>query len=130
MTRTAPRSCVTSNARSATGSRRCPEPADRIVTADEIEAVLDEVGAVDTGRAGRARRPPAGQPAAASPPDADSRGTADRGRLYRPCRLLRIRVDWVRTIFVLAALVTAGLFVIVYIAMAFILPVVEAPEAV
>ena len=40
-----------------------------------------------------------------------------------------IRVDWVRTIFVLAALVTAGFFVVVYIAMAFILPVVEAPEA-
>ena len=40
-----------------------------------------------------------------------------------------IRVDWVRTIFFFATLVTAGLFTVVYIAMAFILPVVETPEA-
>ncbi len=34
-----------------------------------------------------------------------------------------IDVDWVRTIFVLGALVTAGLLIVVYIAMAFILPI-------
>ena len=35
-----------------------------------------------------------------------------------------IRVDWVRSIFVLLALVTGGLFVLVYVAMMFILPVI------
>ena len=39
-----------------------------------------------------------------------------------------IRVDWVRTIFVFATLVTGGLFVVVYIVMAFILPVAATRE--
>ena len=38
-------------------------------------------------------------------------------------------VDWVRTMFFFAALVTAGLFILVYIAMAFILPIEETREA-
>ena len=104
-----------------------PGSADRLLTADEVEDVLDQVGAVDTGRAD--------EPVAAA-------GLPRRRRLTRiregqmiagVCTGLaaysEIRVDWVRTIFVFAALVTAGFFIIVYIAMAFILPVVEAPEA-
>ena len=38
-----------------------------------------------------------------------------------------IDVDWVRTVFVLGTLVTAGVLGIVYIAMAFILPVAATP---
>jgi phage shock protein PspC (stress-responsive transcriptional regulator) len=34
-----------------------------------------------------------------------------------------IRVDWVRTLFIFATLLTAGGFALVYVAMAFILPV-------
>ena len=40
-----------------------------------------------------------------------------------------LAVDWVRTIFIFAALLTAGLFIIVYIAMAFILPIEATREA-
>jgi phage shock protein PspC (stress-responsive transcriptional regulator) len=40
-----------------------------------------------------------------------------------------LRVDWVRTLFVFATLLTGGLFVVVYIAMAFILPVAPTREA-
>ena len=38
-------------------------------------------------------------------------------------------VDWVRTIFFFATLLTAGLFAIVYVAMAFILPIETASIA-
>jgi phage shock protein C len=34
-----------------------------------------------------------------------------------------IDVDWVRTLFIFATIVTAGLFLLVYVALAFILPV-------
>jgi phage shock protein PspC (stress-responsive transcriptional regulator) len=101
---------------------------DRIVVAAEVEAVLDVIGPVEAdGRAAPGL-------------------TADRPRGRR--RLYRIRegqevagvctglaayaeldVGWVRTIFVLLILVTVGLFLLVYIAMAFILPVVGTHEA-
>ena len=96
---------------------------DRVVTAADIEGILDDIGAVDTGRA----------PA----PDEDDAPPLHR-RLVRirqgqqlagVCNGLatysEIRVDWVRTLFVLATLLTAGLFALVYIALAFILPVEE-----
>ena len=106
-----------------------PGTGDRLVTADEIEEVLDEVGAVDTGRADE----PEGVPPAGQPRRRRLTRIREGQQIAGVCTGLaaysEIRVDWVRTIFVLAALVTAGLFVIVYIAMAFILPVVEAPEA-
>jgi phage shock protein PspC (stress-responsive transcriptional regulator) len=95
---------------------------DRLITAADIDGVLDEIGAVDTGK---------------EPASDDSPGARER-----PRRLYRIRegewvfgvcnglaeyadmdVDWVRTIFFFATLLTAGLFAIVYVAMAFILPV-------
>ena len=40
-----------------------------------------------------------------------------------------IEVAWVRTLFVFAALLTAGLWILVYVAMAFILPVASTNEA-
>lgn len=101
---------------------------DRVVTAADIDDVLEEIGAVDTGR----------EPA---PEDR----TAPRPR---PRRLHRIRegqqiagvctglaayseldVAWVRTLFVLGTLVTAGLLALLYIALAFILPVAATREA-
>ena len=94
---------------------------DRLVTAADIDGVLEEIGAVDTGH----------------DPVADEGSVRTRAR-----RLHRIRegkkiagvctglaayaeldVAWVRTLFVFATLLTAGIFALVYIALAFILPV-------
>jgi phage shock protein PspC (stress-responsive transcriptional regulator) len=93
---------------------------DRVVTSAEIDGILEEIGAVDTG-------------------DAEEDEWRPRGR-----RLYRIRegqkvagvctglaayanmgVDWVRTLFLFATVVTAGIFALVYIALAYILPVVD-----
>ena len=95
---------------------------DRLVTAADIDGVLDEIGAVDTGH----------EPAM----------DESIGRQPRPRRLYRLRegkqmagvcaglaayseidVAWVRTLFVLGTVVTAGVLALVYIALAFILPV-------
>ncbi len=40
-----------------------------------------------------------------------------------------VRVDWVRTFFVLATVFSAGLFGLVYVALVFIMPVAHASEA-
>jgi phage shock protein C len=94
---------------------------DRLVTATDIDGILEEIGAVDTGR----------------DPVADETDTRPRARhLHRiregqqiagVCNGLAayadLRVDWVRTLFVLGTVVTAGLFGLVYVALAFILPV-------
>ena len=100
---------------------------DRLVTAADMDVILDEIGAVDTGH----------------DQEADKVGMVPRKR-----RLHRIRegqqvagvctglaayaeldVDWVRTVFVLGTLVTAGILGLVYIALAFILPVGSKREA-
>ena len=99
---------------------------DRLVTAADIDGILEEIGAVDTGH---------------------DRGTDEAGPRPRARRLQRIRegqqiagvcnglaayaeldVDWVRTLFVFATLLTAGIFRLVYIALAFILPVAATRE--
>jgi len=99
---------------------------DRLITVADIDSVLDAIGAVETG----------GVPASGAANPAPRRRRLTRiqqgQQIAGVCNGLaaysEIRVDWVRTIFVFAALLTAGLFVIVYIAMAFILPVAETPE--
>jgi phage shock protein PspC (stress-responsive transcriptional regulator) len=99
---------------------------DRLVTATDMDGVLEEIGAVDTGR----------------DPVTEQRGVRPRAR-----RLQRIRegqkiagvctglaayseldVAWVRTLFVLGTLVSAGMLALVYIALAFILPVAATRE--
>lgn len=97
---------------------------DRLVGVAEIEGILEQIGAVDTGQE----------------PVAD--GLPRRRRLQRVregqwiagvCTGLsaysEIRVDWVRTLFIFATLFTAGGFALVYIALAFILPVASTREA-
>jgi phage shock protein C len=99
-----------------------PANACRTIPTGEIDAILEDVGAVDTGR----------------DPAPEDRGRAPRTarRLYRVregkelagvCAGLaaysEIPVDWVRKIFVLGTLVTAGLLGLVYLALAFILPI-------
>ena len=96
---------------------------DRVLEAEDIAKVLDDVGVVDV---------PTERPAEANV----ARNRPARRRLYRikegqdiagVCTGLAvysdIGVDWVRTIFVLGSLVTAGLLVVVYIVLAFLLPV-------
>ena len=104
---------------------------DRLMTAADIDAVLEEVGAVDTGR-----EPGAGEAAARSAT------TAGRRRLHRirdgqqvagVCNGLAaytgIDVAWVRTLFLVATTLTAGVFALVYFGLAVILPIEPAPDA-
>lgn len=100
---------------------------DRVVTVTDIDGVLEEIGAVDTG----------------DEPVADEGGARPRRRQLRRIRegqqiagvctglaaYSELRVDWVRTVFVLGSFATVGLLGLVYIALAFILPVVATREA-
>src|SRR5262245_20617820 len=105
-------------------------PTDRVLAAADITAVLDEIGAVETETEASA---PAPAPVWAAGGGRRSR----RRRLYRihegqefagVCTGLaaytEIDLAWVRTIFVLATIGTAGGFLLVYLVLAFVLPVV------
>ncbi len=94
---------------------------DRLITAADIEAVLDEIGMVDTGR-------DPGTDESAPPPRRRRLRRIQQGQAFAGvCNGLAdyadIGVDWVRTGFVLGSLVTGGLLAVVYIALVFILPV-------
>jgi phage shock protein PspC (stress-responsive transcriptional regulator) len=125
---------------------------DRTLTTEDIEVVLAAVGPVgadDDGPAavGAGAGERAGGAAGAA---GEGRGTATPGAGPRPRhrRLYRIRegqniagvctglaayaemdVGWVRAIFVLLTIFTAGAFLLVYIVMAFVLPVAATQEA-
>jgi phage shock protein PspC (stress-responsive transcriptional regulator) len=94
---------------------------NRVISRREIDAILEQVGAVNTGNGEG--------PAVAAPP-------------HRPRRLCRIQegewfagvcqglaayssidVAWVRTIFILLTICTGGLPIILYIVLMFVLPV-------
>ena len=105
-----------------------PGVADRIVTGTEIDGILDDVGAVDTG---------GDAPGSGSGGWADPDAAAPKRRLVRIkegqeiagvctgiAAYTEIRVDWVRAVVVLATVFSGGLFLLVYIALAFLLPVV------
>jgi phage shock protein PspC (stress-responsive transcriptional regulator) len=104
--------------------------ASRILTIADVDAVLTDIGPVAGG-----------EPAGGFGPVGGGR-TRPRRRLYRiregqqiagVCEGLaaysEIDVAWVRTIFVFATLVTFGFFLLVYLALAFILPVVPSHDA-
>lgn len=86
-----------------------------------MDGVLDEIGAVDTGP------DPAPNDAPARPRGRRLQRIREGQQLAGVCNGLaaysEIRVDWVRTLFLVATVLTAGLFALVYIALAFILPV-------
>jgi phage shock protein C len=97
---------------------------ERVIDIADVEAVLEEVGAVDADTD--------------APVLASSAGAHGRRRLYRikegqqlagVCQGLAaysdVKVEWVRSIFVLLAIFTAGGFLLVYLAAMFILPVVD-----
>jgi phage shock protein PspC (stress-responsive transcriptional regulator) len=100
---------------------------DRLVTRADIDRVLEAVGTVDTGREPEREEP-------------DDRPRPRRLRRIKEGQWLAgvctgladysdIRVDWVRTLFIFATLLTAGGFALVYVAMAFILPVSATRES-
>jgi phage shock protein PspC (stress-responsive transcriptional regulator) len=97
-------------------------PENRVINRKEIEVVLDEVGAVNTGNG----------------------ETADNASSARPRRLCRIEegkwffgvcqglaaysgiaVEWVRSLFVIVSVFTGGIPVLIYIVLMFVLPVVR-----
>jgi phage shock protein PspC (stress-responsive transcriptional regulator) len=105
--------------------RMAAEP--RILMLADVEAVLTDIGPVGGGDVPPVSLPP---------------GRPRRRRLYRiregqqlagVCTGLaaysEIDIAWIRTIFVFASLITFGGFLIVYLALAFILPVVPTEEA-
>ena len=94
---------------------------DRLVTLADIDGVLEAIGTVDTGR------DPEAEEADVRPRPRRLRRIKEGQWLAGVCTGLAdysdIRVDWVRTLFIFATLLTAGGFALVYVAMAFILPV-------
>jgi phage shock protein PspC (stress-responsive transcriptional regulator) len=97
-------------------------PEDRLVTAADIDGVLEAIGAVDTGNdARRDESPP-------KPRARRLRRIREGQNIAGVCNGLAVYAEldvaWIRTGFVLGTLVTAGLLAIVYIALVFILPVV------
>jgi phage shock protein PspC (stress-responsive transcriptional regulator) len=98
-------------------------PENRVISRREVEVVLDEVGAVNTG---------------------NGEATAGAAQADRPRRLCRIEegkwffgvctglaayssisVEWVRAIFVIVSLFTGGIPVLIYLILMFALPVVR-----
>jgi phage shock protein PspC (stress-responsive transcriptional regulator) len=100
---------------------------DRLVSVADIDGILEEIGAVDTGQ----------EPATDEHDRPPRRRRLQRIRegqwIAGVCNGLadysELRVDWVRTLFIFATLFTAGGFALVYIALAFILPVASTREA-
>jgi phage shock protein PspC (stress-responsive transcriptional regulator) len=93
---------------------------DRLVTAADIDGVLAEIGTVDTGRG-----PVVGE-AGPRPRRRRLRRIREGQDIAGVCTGLadyaEFDVGWVRTLFVLGTLVTAGILGLVYIALIFILP--------
>jgi phage shock protein C len=97
-------------------------PENRVISRKEIDVVLDEVGAVDTG-------------------NGDAADTAPLGRPRRLCRIEEgkwffgvcqglaaysgISVEWVRSIFVIVSVFTGGIPVLIYLVLMFALPMVR-----
>ncbi len=99
---------------------------DRLITAADIDGVLEAIGAVDTGR-----DPVVGEAPGRTRPRRLKRvreGQEVAGVCTGIAAYSEIDVDWVRTVFILGTLVTAGILGIVYIALALILPVVATPS--
>lgn len=101
---------------------------DRLVTAADIDGILEEIGAVDTGH-----DPVADEVGVPPPPRRRRLERIREGQqLAGVCNGLaayaELRVDWVRTGFVLGTVFSAGIFGLVYVALAFIMPVAATRE--
>jgi phage shock protein C len=95
---------------------------DQVISAANVNAVLAQVGPVETGSASpiTAHQIPRGKRKLCRIQEGQD--------IFGVCQGLAaysdIQVDWVRTIFVLLTLVTGGAFGLVYLAMAFLVPAV------
>lgn len=100
---------------------------DRAVSASDIDGVLEEIGAVETGR------DPGPREGGAQPRRRRLQRIREGQEVAGVCAGLaayaEVDVDWVRTLFILGTLVTAGILGLVYIALVFILPIAETREA-
>ncbi len=106
---------------------------DRVVTTADIDAVLEEIGAVETGQDPESHESAEGAAGARQPRKRRLQRIREGKEIAGVCAGLaayaELDVDWVRTFFVLGTLVTAGILGLVYIALAFILPIAEKQEA-
>lgn len=103
---------------------------DRVITSADVDGVLEEIGAVDTGR-------DPGPDDTGRDPGPDTTGHPPKKRRLRRIRegqefagvctglaaYAEIDVAWVRTGFILGSIFTGGILAVVYIALIFILPV-------
>jgi phage shock protein PspC (stress-responsive transcriptional regulator) len=100
---------------------------DRVVTAADIDHVLEEIGAVDTGH------DPVPDEGRERPRTRRLQRLREGQQLAGVCNGLAVYadlpVDWVRTGFLFGTVVTAGIFGLVYVALAFILPVAPTRES-
>lgn len=95
---------------------------DRVVSRKEVDVVLEEIGAVDTGNGDVAETTPFDRPRRFCRIEEDK-------WLFGVCQGLAaysdISVDWVRAIFVIGSIFTGGAVILIYLALAFILPQVQ-----
>jgi phage shock protein C len=102
---------------------KSPHAEDRIVSRKEIQVVLDEIGTVnaDSGD-GTTEAAPFGRPRRLCRID-------DGKWIFGVCQGLAaysgITVDWVRTIFILVSVFTGGILILIYLVLAFALPLVQ-----
>ena len=101
-------------------------PDDRVLDASQVRGVLDEIGAVDVDRG------PATSTARPTAHRASCTGSARARPIAGVCNGLAaysdLDLELVRSIFALLAIFTGGLFLIVYLVMMFVLPIVETRE--
>jgi phage shock protein C len=99
---------------------------DRLITAADIDRVVEEIGSVETGRE------PTPGPIDTRPRPRRLQRVREGQQIAGVCTGLSVYADldvaWVRTLFVLATIFTAGAFALVYIALAFILPITPKRE--
>jgi phage shock protein C len=102
-----------------------PGSADRLVTVADVDSVLEAIGGVDGNDATRSSETPARRPRRLQ---RIRQGQQLAGVCTGLAAYSQIRVDWVRMLFLVATTLTVGGFALVYVALAFILPVAEVPE--
>jgi phage shock protein PspC (stress-responsive transcriptional regulator) len=101
---------------------------DRVVSATDIDRILEDIGAVDTGHDDppeEARPRPRGRRLQRVREGQQIAGVCNGLAAYAD-----LRIDWVRAGFVIGSVFTAGLMVLVYVALAFILPIADTAQEV
>jgi phage shock protein PspC (stress-responsive transcriptional regulator) len=96
-------------------------PENRVLSRKEVDLVFEQVGAVDAGNS---------DAAAAQPGRPRRLCRIEEGKwLFGVCQGLAayssIRVDWVRSIFVIASVFSGGIPVLIYLVLMFALPLVR-----